>query len=232
MSQTSSRRLPIGGRGAAPILRLLIAGGGAPAIASLVPALPGPSEGALRAVTMGLIMVLALLLLRPAARAGAVPLLAWAAAGTLLASLALVLAPTTGLTWPALLRLALTLFLLGSTLLLLTEIIAAPVVILLAAALTLMPVWAAPLVEVTGNPAWLNRIIVWGSPMTALAVAIDLDYLRAEWFYSASALGSMRYTYPGWAWVAMALSVVPAWALFLERPRIVRADHHIMTPRG
>lgn len=226
MSRTASRGLPTIGRAAVPALRLAIAGISAFVFASFIPAVPGPAEGALEAVTISLIMVLALLLLRPADKTGALPLLAWAVAGALLVTL--VGNSTTNLDWPALLHLGLTLFLLAGTLLILTRIVSVPVVIALAAALTLAPVWAAPLVEVAGNPAWLNRLVVWGSPLTAFAVAIDLDYLRAEWFYATSALGSMRYTYPGWTQVAMVLSVVPTGAIFLERRRIAPADRHTL----
>ena len=70
------------------------------------------------------------------------------------------------------------------------------------------------------------------SPLTALSVAVDLDYLRAEWFYATSALGSMRYAYPGWTQAVTVLSVVPAGAILLERLRIAGADRYIFPTRG
>lgn len=58
------------------------------------------------------------------------------------------------------------------------------------------PVWLAPLAEATGNVPWLTNAIVGLSPLSALAVALDFDILRSNWFYEHSAIGSMRYAYP------------------------------------
>ena len=89
--------------------------------------------------------------------------------------------------------------------------------IALLAAASALPIWAGPLVELSGNPGWLNRLVLWSSPLTPLAVAIDLDYLRTAWFYRNSALGSMRYEYPGLVASCLVLSVLPVTAAFRNR---------------
>jgi len=60
------------------------------------------------------------------------------------------------------------------------------------------PVWLGPLVEQTGNTPGLTNLIVGVSPLSALAVSLDVDYLRTSWFYKNSVLGSLRYDYLSW----------------------------------
>jgi len=41
--------------------------------------------------------------------------------------------------------------------------------------------------------------VVAASPLTFLSVLADYDYLRGHWFYTHSAMGSLRFAYPaGW----------------------------------
>ena len=209
-------------------LRLALVGIIGAGLASLVSVTPGPAQPGLEAITLCLCTLLALLLLAPQQETRVQRPLAWAALAALLTVTLILLDPSTRLQWTALARLALTLFLLAGTLLLLSRKVPATIVVAIAAVLTLMPLWAAPLVEVAGNPAWLNRLVLWGSPLTALAVAIDLDYLRAEWFYAASALGSMRYAYPDWVSVILLLAAAPAGAMILERLRTAPAGRHTL----
>jgi hypothetical protein len=65
-------------------------------------------------------------------------------------------------------------------------------------AIVAAPIWLAPLAEFSGNSRWLSDGIVAVSPLSAFAVALDLDILRTGWFYEHSVLGSMRYNYPAW----------------------------------
>ncbi|WP_405234313.1 hypothetical protein [Lentisalinibacter salinarum] len=98
------------------------------------------------------------------------------------------------------------------------------------AALTLAPVWAGPLVELAGNPGWLRGLVIGASPLTALSVAIELDYLRTPWFYAHSALGSMRYDYPTWLTILACLSVLPA-AVLVRRVVAAGAQPFVRFPR-
>lgn len=75
--------------------------------------------------------------------------------------------------------------------------------------LALAPVWAGPVLEALNNPAWLNRLVVGASPLTAMAVALDADYLRSPWFYEHSAIASMRYVYPDMTTVLAVLALLP-----------------------
>lgn len=59
-----------------------------------------------------------------------------------------------------------------------------------------MPLWLAPLAELRGSRSELGAWIVTLSPLSHLASAAGCDYLRTEWFYRNSALGSLRFEYP------------------------------------
>ena len=104
-------------------------------------------------------------------------------------------------------------FLLGSSLCLIARRLPVEVVISAATMAALTPVWAGPLVELAGNPDWLTRLVVYVSPLTTFAVALDVDYLRTIWFYDHSAIGSMRYHYPGLLGCIALLSLLPAVSL-------------------
>jgi hypothetical protein len=65
------------------------------------------------------------------------------------------------------------------------------------AACAAAPLWLGPLAERLGAAPGLVNSIVAASPITYLAVLADTDYLRAQWFYSHSPMGSLRFDYPG-----------------------------------
>jgi hypothetical protein len=110
-------------------------------------------------------------------------------------------------------RIAITLLLLATTIAIATRRMPMPIVVTLVALFIFVPIWAAPAVELAHNPTGLTNAVVAASPLTAFAVALDLDYLRTSWFYANSALGSMRYSYPGWPTVCLLLSILPVAAL-------------------
>ena len=109
--------------------------------------------------------------------------------------------------------LVISVLLLTATVGLLTQRMSLSPAVAVLALFTLSPLWAAPAVEAAGNPAWLTDAIVASSPLTLIATAMDLDYLRTSWFYANSALGSMRYAYPGWISACVILSLLPLAAL-------------------
>lgn len=65
--------------------------------------------------------------------------------------------------------------------------------------LLLGPVWAAPALELAGNPQWATAGVLAASPLTTFALALDVDFLRGGWFYDHSAIATMRYSYPNLA---------------------------------
>lgn len=64
------------------------------------------------------------------------------------------------------------------------------------AALALSPVWLAPWLDAASRVPGLVNALVALNPLTLLASPMALDYLRADWFYRYSPLGSLRYDYP------------------------------------
>lgn len=86
-----------------------------------------------------------------------------------------------------------------------------PVLLVIVAALFSLPVWLGPLAEATGNSSMITNLIVGASPLSAFAVALDMDYLRTSWFYQNSALGSLRYDYLTWpAYLIILASAITA----------------------
>jgi len=73
-----------------------------------------------------------------------------------------------------------------------------------ASALTLMvaiifsaaPLWLGPWAADANASQFLTDTIIAASPLTCLAVMVDYDYLRSNWFYSQSPFGALRYHYP------------------------------------
>lgn len=59
-----------------------------------------------------------------------------------------------------------------------------------------MPLWLGPLAELRGSRSELGAWIVTLSPLSHLASAAGCDYLRTDWFYRHSVLGSLRFEYP------------------------------------
>lgn len=81
--------------------------------------------------------------------------------------------------------------------------------ILQALALSL-PLWLAPLAELRGSRSELAAWIVTLSPLSHLASAAGCDYLRTDWFYRHSVLGSLRFEYPALSAVLAAYAAAAA----------------------
>lgn len=60
------------------------------------------------------------------------------------------------------------------------------------------PIWLGPLAERLGAAPGLVDSVIAVSPLSYLAVLAETDYLRVQWFYSHSPLGSLPFDYPGW----------------------------------
>jgi len=182
----------------------------------VVPVGSDPAAALLTAVIYGCAAILATLLFL--ARNDSRPEYSMFEAGvaTLLVGLIVLVDPMTRSLSGVLGGYLLAVFLLCATAAAAARAISAGKLITALAALTLAPVWAGPLVELAGNPGWLRGLVIAASPLTALSVAIELDYLRTPWFYAHSALGSMRYDYPTWFTILACLSVLPA-AVLIRR---------------
>jgi hypothetical protein len=72
------------------------------------------------------------------------------------------------------------------------------------------PVWLAPLAEQTGIWPGAPDLIIGISPLSALAASLDFDYLRSNWFYQHSVLGSLRYEYLSWSAYVLILTAIVA----------------------
>jgi hypothetical protein len=112
--------------------------------------------------------------------------------------------PHVAIQWLPLLQLSVTLYLLIVAALSVLSLFpnrterARQIVVIGLASLFALPIWLGPIAEAAGNPMWLTNLIVAASPLSALAVALDLDVLRTNWFYQHSVLGSLRYEYFSW----------------------------------
>lgn len=201
------------------ILRLSLAGMTLLIPRMLLPVLDESARAALITVIYGCAALFALLIFRPGLDETTNTICRWCMTLTILFAVILIADPVTRPPFVFLLRTGVTFLLLGATVLIATRRVSVPIAVTLVALLVLMPVWAAPLVELSGNPAGLTNAVVAISPLTAFAVAIDLDYLRTGWFYANSALGSMRYTYPGWLTLCLLLAVLPVVALLNDLAR-------------
>jgi hypothetical protein len=62
--------------------------------------------------------------------------------------------------------------------------------------LALTPVWLAPWLDDLARIRWLLDALVAANPLTLLSAALGADFLRADWFYRYSPMGSLRYAYP------------------------------------
>lgn len=63
-------------------------------------------------------------------------------------------------------------------------------------ALALSPIWLAPWLDAMSRVPGVVNALVALNPLTLLASPMALDYLRSDWFYRYSPLGSLRYDYP------------------------------------
>ena len=61
---------------------------------------------------------------------------------------------------------------------------------------TTAPLWLGPLVEQFANNQRYIDLSIAISPLSYLAVTIDYDYLRSDWFYRSTPYGGLRYNYP------------------------------------
>lgn len=175
----------------------------------LLPVSQEPAQSALVAISYACVALFALLIFRPPVRTSTIDLLRGCLIVSILFAAILISDPVTR---PQLLlvpKISVTFLLLAATVAIATRRMPVPVVVTLVMLFTFVPLWAAPAVELAGNPGGLTNIIVAASPLTAFAIALDLDYLRTTWFYANSALGSMRYSYPGWPLVCLLLSIIP-----------------------
>ena len=133
---------------------------------------------------------------------------------TLLFVAAVFALPHITIQWLPLLRLSVTLFLVIAAALSFLQLFpnraerARQFVVIGLAALFALPIWLGPLAETAGNPMLLTNWIVAVSPLSALAVALDLDVLRTNWFYQHSALGSLRYEYFSWLGYVAVLGIL------------------------
>jgi hypothetical protein len=71
------------------------------------------------------------------------------------------------------------------------------------AAMVALPLWLGPLAQWLGNQSPGPTRIVALSPASHLAVALDCDFLRLQWFYAHSPLGGLRFDYPE-LWLVLA----------------------------
>ena len=175
----------------------------------LLPVSQEPAQSALVAVSYACVALVALLLFRPTVRTGTIDLLLWCLVVSVLYAAILIADPVTRPLLILVPKISMTLLLLAATVAIATRRISVPLVVTLVMLFTLVPLWAAPAVELAGNPGRFTNTVVAVSPLTVFAVALDLDYLRTTWFYANSALGSMRYSYPGWPMVCLLLSILP-----------------------
>ena len=73
---------------------------------------------------------------------------------------------------------------------------------------TTAPLWLGPAVEHFANQQSVVNTVLALSPLTYLAALADFDFLRTDWFYEHSVLGSLRYQYPS-GWLMSALYACP-----------------------
>jgi hypothetical protein len=92
---------------------------------------------------------------------------------------------------------------------------------------TSIPLWLGSVAEITGNHLMTTNLIVGASPLTALAASLEFDYLRTNWFYQHSVLGSLRYEYYPWSsYVFILISLTAALAIRATGEKY----HHILYP--
>ncbi len=170
---------------------------------------PEPGQASLTVMVYALTAVTALLVFAPLKETTVAGRFAWPAAAALFFAVAVSIDPLTRGLIASLPVLVAVVFLLGSSLAIVIMRVTASTVAALLLVAAFSPVWAGPLMELAGNPAWMNHLVVCTSPFTAFAVALDVDYLRTAWFYEHSTLGAMRYSYPSLPNTLVALAALP-----------------------
>jgi len=91
---------------------------------------------------------------------------------------------------------------------------------------TTLPIWLAPWVEVIATTPEKLHIIIWSSPLTFLATALDYDYLRSHWFYQHTPYGMLRYNYPGLNGSYIVLTTVSLLLLAINGESDLKKDTH------
>ena len=82
------------------------------------------------------------------------------------------------------------------------------------------PLWLGPAVARLGDVRLLVDTVIGVSPVTYLAVVCDYDYLRSDWLYTASPVGSVRFDY-------LAGSTLTAGYLLLAA--LLFGAHHVLS---
>ena len=226
---TPSRRLVIGkgthnsvayrGNVGTAVLRLLLAGTTVALSQLLFSIDDEPARAAWVVTIYACAGLFAALVFRPRGETPVFSLFGWCATVTALVVAISVADPDARPALAFLPRVSVTFMLLAATVAIATKRLPVPVAVAIVGLLSLMPVWAAPAVELAGNPARFTDTVVAASPLTVFSVSLDLDYLRTSWFYINSSLGSMRYSYPSWISLCLFLSALPAAAIVRERLR-------------
>ena len=139
----------------------------------LLPVSQEPAQSALVAVSYACVAMVALLIFRPSLQTGSTALFRWCLTVTALFAAILIIDPLTRPLLVLVPKLALTLLLLAVTITAATRRMPMPVVVNLVALFTLVPIWAAPVVELAGNPVGLTNAVVASSPLTAATNAPD-----------------------------------------------------------
>ena len=189
---------------------------------------PEPGQASLTVMVYALTAVTALLVFAPLRETTVAGRFAWPAGAALLFAVAVGIDPVTRDLAAALPVLSAVVFLLGSSLAVVVTRVTASTVAALFLVAAFSPVWAGPLMELAGNPAWMNHLVVCTSPFTVFAIALDVDYLRTAWFYEHSTLGAMRYSYPSLLNTLVALAALPIFELarrVLRRAPITPVQH-------
>ena len=81
------------------------------------------------------------------------------------------------------------------------------------------PLWLGPAVARLGDPRLVVDTVIGVSPVTYLAVMCDYDYLRSDWLYTTSPVGSVRFDY-------LAGSTLTGGYLFLAA--LLFGAHHLL----
>jgi len=79
-----------------------------------------------------------------------------------------------------------------------------------------VPLWLGPLAEAFNPHQFIVDGIVSLSPISHLAVLLQVDYLRSDWFYQHSALGSLRFHYPALWLLAFLYTALLCCAVYLS----------------
>jgi hypothetical protein len=74
-----------------------------------------------------------------------------------------------------------------------------------------LPLWLSPIAEIFNSHQGLIDGILVLSPLSHLAVLLQVDFLHSDWFYQNSAFGSLRFHYPAiWQFATLYLVLIAA----------------------